>query len=216
MDTLYLKLPQKRNVASEKLILGDVAEITCENLSIENRAKAILLKRFAKTKKQRVVFSVNDLIHEIYAVAPGVNIVPLGEVDTIVEYLPKPPAKILEILLVIIVCVIAFFGGAFTIMTFNTDVGASELFKNLYQQLTGKPSDGFTVIELFYSLGLPLGIIVFFNHFSGHKITADPTPLEVQMNEYESTVNETLIADEARKENLSNAYNSFSGSDRSS
>ncbi len=214
MDTLYLKLPQKCTVTAEKLILGDIAEITCSNLGIENRAKAILLKRFAKNKKQRAIFSVNTLISEIDGVAPGVNIVPLGEVDTVVDYLPKPRPKCLEMLLVFLVCVIAFFGAAFTIMTFNTDVDTGKLFQDLYMQLTGTASDGFTVIELFYSIGLPLGILVFFNHFSGHKLTNDPTPLEVQMAEYEYTVNKSLLAENTRKETSAHARKSVSGTDR--
>lgn len=214
MDTLYLKLPQKCTVTAEKLILGDIAEITCSNLGIENRAKAILLKRFAKNKKQRAIFSVNTLISEIDGVAPGVNIVPLGEVDTVVDYVPKLRAKFAEMLLVFLVCVIAFFGAAFTIMTFNTDVDTGKLFQDLYMQLTGTASDGFTVIELFYSIGLPLGILVFFNHFSGHKLTNDPTPLEVQMAEYEYTVNKSLLAENTRKETSAHARKSVSGTDR--
>lgn len=216
MDTLYLKLPQKKNVTTEKLLLGDIADIICTNQSIENRSKAILLKRFSKTGKQRAIFSVSDIINEITTVSSGVTVVPMGEVDTIVEYIPKPPRKFVEILLVVIVSLIAFVGAAFTIMTFNNDTSTGKLFTNIYEQFTGQKSDGFTVIELFYSIGLPLGIIIFFNHFFGRKITTDPTPLEVEMKQYEYNVNTSLVAENSRKDHLSNAYKSFSGSDRSS
>lgn len=69
----------------------------------------------------------------------------------------------------------------------------TELFGQVYELFTGQTSDGFTVLELSYSLGLGLGIIVFFNHFAGKKLTADPTPLEVQMRTYENDVNDTII-----------------------
>ena len=53
----------------------------------------------------------------------------------------------------------------------------------VYEQCTGAVSDGYTILEISYSLGLSVGIILFFNHFAGKKITMDPTPLEVQMKQ---------------------------------
>ena len=38
-----------------------------------------------------------------------------------------------------------------------------------------------------------MGIIVFYNHFGGKRITKDPTPMEVQMRQYENDVNTTLV-----------------------
>lgn len=216
MDTLYLKLPQKKNVVNEKLVLGDIADITCTNQNIENKIKAILLKRFSGTKKQRVLFSINDIIQKINALIPNLSIVPLGEVDTIIEYIPKAPSKFVEILKVILIAVITFIGAAFTIMTFNNDVSTADVFGSIYKQFTGQASDGFTIIEISYSIGLPLGIIIFFNHFSAHKLTTDPTPLEVEIKQYEYNVNKSLIAENSRKENLSHAYKASSCADRPS
>lgn len=200
MDTLYLKLPQKKNILHEKLILGDVAEIVCTDKSIESKAKAIVLKNFSKSKKQRIIFSVSKIINEINKINPNISIVPLGEVDTVVEYIPRPQSKFVEVILVVIVGMIAFVGAGFTIMTFNNDVSSAELFSSMYTQLTGEASDGLTIIEIFYSIGLPLGIIIFFNHISGRKLTTDPTPLEVEMSQYEYNTNKSLIADNNRKD----------------
>ena len=57
----------------------------------------------------------------------------------------------------------------------------------------GYSSDGYTILEMSYSLGLAVGIIVFFNHIGGRRITKDPTPIEVEMRVYESDVNKALI-----------------------
>ena len=78
-------------------------------------------------------------------------------------------------------------------MTFNNEVNVTQLFAQIYELFTGQTSDGFTVLELTYSVGIGLGIIVFFNHFAGKKLTTDPTPLEVQMRTYEDNVNQTII-----------------------
>ena len=57
----------------------------------------------------------------------------------------------------------------------------------------GQPSNGYTLLEVSYSIGLAVGIIVFFNHIGGRRITKDPTPIEVAMKTYEDDVNTTLI-----------------------
>ena len=72
-------------------------------------------------------------------------------------------------------------------------------FAQLFSQFTGESSDGFTILELSYSVGVGLGILIFFNHFAGRKFTADPTPLEVEMRLYEDDVDKTLIEAGSRK-----------------
>ena len=69
----------------------------------------------------------------------------------------------------------------------------TKVFQESYYVVTGRESDGFTILELSYSLGLAAGIIGFFNHFSKWKINTDPTPLEVEMRLYEDNISKTLI-----------------------
>ena len=97
-------------------------------------------------------------------------------------------------------CLVCFFGAAFAIMTFNNDVDVTKVFQEIYYVVTGRESDGFTILELSYSLGLAAGIIGFFNHFSKWKINTDPTPLEVEMRLYEDNISKTLIQNADRKE----------------
>ena len=68
-----------------------------------------------------------------------------------------------------------------------------------YELLTGTKSDGFTILELTYSIGLVVGILVFFNHFGGRKFSVDPTPMEVEMRLYENDIQTTLIENYARE-----------------
>ena len=98
------------------------------------------------------------------------------------------------------VCLVCFFGAAFAIMTFNNDVDVTSVFEEIYYVVTGLPSDGFTILEFSYSLGLAVGIIAFFNHFSKWKINTDPTPLEVEMRLYEDNITKTVIQNADRKE----------------
>ncbi|MBQ8039324.1 MAG: stage V sporulation protein AA, partial [Lachnospiraceae bacterium] len=67
--------------------------------------------------------------------------------------------------------------------------------------IMGVPSNGHSILEFTYSVGLCVGIIVFFNHIGGKRISKDPTPLEVSMKRYEEDVNQTLI-EEADRMNI--------------
>ena len=44
-----------------------------------------------------------------------------------------------------------------------------------------------------FIFGLAAGIIVFYNHIGGKRLTSDPTPLEVEMRNYERDVNQALV-----------------------
>ena len=85
-------------------------------------------------------------------------------------------------------------------MTFNNDANVRDVFQEIYRLVTGKESGGVTVLELGYSLGLSLGILLFFNHFSSWRFSMDPTPLEVEMRLYEDNINKTLVQNSGRKE----------------
>jgi len=84
-------------------------------------------------------------------------------------------------------------------MAFNNDVDTVKLFSQIYELVTGQKSDGFTVLELTYCIGIIIGILIFFNHFGKKKFTVDPTPMEVEMRLYENDIQTTLIETYSRK-----------------
>ena len=80
----------------------------------------------------------------------------------------------------------------FSIMTFQTDVSIANLFQRIYFWLTGTQSNGFTILEISYAIGIGAGSIFFFNHFGKWKLDQEPTPIEVEMAEYENQVQQTI------------------------
>lgn len=204
-ETVYLKIEQNVLVRKPDVVLKDIARITAVNRPLVNKMKQMKVYTFhipanqGKKKSQMQVFSVLKIIELIGKEFPNVEIQNIGEKDFVVEYVPKEQQKWLLRLKTAIVCVIIFFGSAFTIMTFNNDVGVGKVFMDFYEQVMGKKSDGFTVLEVCYSIGLFLGIMVFFNHVGHKKITHDPTPIQVEMRTYEKDVDTTFIENCGRK-----------------
>ena len=137
--------------------------------------------------------SVMDLISEIKKKEPDLEINNIGEADFIITFKNKPGSGLVwQWCKTLFVCLICFFGAAFAIMTFNNDANVLDVFRKIYEITTA--------LEIGYSIGLPVGILLFFNHFTSWKFSLDPTPLEVEMRLYEENVNKTLIQNEERKE----------------
>ncbi|MHA9738834.1 stage V sporulation protein AA [Robinsoniella peoriensis] len=199
-DTLYLKIDQNVQVHDDSVFLKDIAQLECSNKAIENKIKTLKLDNPTGHKPGRHVMSVMEIITQIHGIYPSLEVNNIGESDFIITYeKPKQPSQAFSWLKTIFVCFLSFFGAGFSIMTFNNDVSITKLFAQLYEQFTGTISDGFTILEISYSIGLGLGIIIFFNHFAGKKLTADPTPMEVQMRTYEDDINKALIESSNRE-----------------
>lgn len=203
-ETLYLKIPQNTIVTDRHVTLGDIAKMECTDMSIVRQLKQKKIFSFQDVKKKEKnvfqVFSILKIIELIHEDYPNVDVTNEGEQDFIVEYIPNPDKpKWLEVVKVALLCIVIFFGSAFTIMAFNNDVSVPDIFSKLYLQIMGRESSGMTELEVSYCIGLSLGIMVFFNHIGKKKITADPTPIQVEMRKYEQDIDTAFIENAGRK-----------------
>ena len=147
------------------------------------------------------VGNVMELVEKIEKTGQNIQVDNLGESDFVVTYRArKKKSLVWEWMKTAMVSAVAFFGAAFAIMTFNNDANVTDVFAKLYEMIIGTRADGPTILEASYSVGLALGILLFFNHFASWKITVDPTPIEVEMRLYEENLNKTLIKNGGRKE----------------
>ncbi len=193
--TVYLMAERNTEVQSEDVFLKDVASVRCADSQIEAKVKSIKIHKFHSGQDKKCVISVLKIISLIEERCPGVTVDSLGEPELLVEIVNVNKHKGWQQgLKIALVSLVSFFGTAFTIMAYHNDIGIRDVFAELYLIVMGTESDGFTVLEVFYSIGLALGIIVFFNHIGGRRITKDPTPIEVAMRNYEEDVDKALIA----------------------
>lgn len=203
-DTLYIKIDKDILVKKRQVTLQDIAKMECTNQAALRQLKQKKVYTFQdkdnqKNQKQSVVFSILKIVELIHEDYPNLDISNEGEQDFIIEYMPGEECVWLEYVKAAVLSVIIFFGAAFTIMAFNNDIGITDVFDKFYFQVMGEKSNGITILEICYCIGLPLGIIVFFNHFGKKKITMDPTPLQVQMRKYADDIDTIFIENAERK-----------------
>ena len=199
-ETVYIKAERNTQMQADDVFLKDIASLYCEDKAILARVKAIKLHTFHENGKRRFYISMTEVIELVKGAVSGVEVESIGEPDMIAEriYVEKKKGfvEVLKILLVSFVC---FFGASFTIMAFHNDISINKIFSHVHELVMGYASEGYSILEVSYSIGLAVGIILFFNHVGGRRLAKDPTPIEVEMAIYEEDVEKALIKTAGRE-----------------
>lgn len=213
---LYIKGSRDVEVTKPDVTLGDLLSMESTDKLMLAKVRTLKIVRFKKSGRQRCVVSLLKIIACIHGEFPQADIQNLGETDIIVTYEDqKTPAFAWHIIKTVFVAAVTFFGAAFSIMAFNNDVDVTKLFGQIYELMTGQETNGYTVLEIAYSVGVTAGILTFFNHFGKKRFTVDPTPMEIQMRLYENDIQTTLIENsERRGEKIDVGTTDTSGSNR--
>lgn len=203
MENVYLFFDDCTKVENDKVIISDVATVFCQDKLLQSKINALKIYSFKGKGKQkakgedtsgcRVIMTALKIFEMILDEYPDLNLIHLGSTDFIIEKNTKTPSMAFIRLKAAIICLITFFGSAFTIMAFNNDVQVHDVFSQIYTLFAGKKSAGFTALECSYCVGLGAGILVFYDHFGRKKLSKDPTPLEIEMRLYENDIHTTLI-----------------------
>jgi len=191
---VYIKPKRNAEVREEVVFFRDIASVACADEHIRAKVNALKVYHFREGAEKRAVISCLKLTELVYELEKGITVENVGEMDTLIKLVKVPEEKGFVVWMkIVFVSLISFFGTAFTIMAFHNDVGIHDVFSRLYEMTMGQAARGITTLEVAYSLGLAVGITLFFNHVGGRRITSDPTPIEVEMRVYEKDVDDTLI-----------------------
>lgn len=198
--TVYIKCDRNVEVQTPDVYLKDLGSLRCLDSVVSAKLKALKIHHFAQGAPLRTVFSVLKLIELMEETCPGITVQVVGETDVLVEMVDvNKHKKWQQWPKVVLVSLVSFAGTAFTIMAYHNDAGINDLFTEVYRICMNKEPGGINILEISYSIGLAAGIILFFNHIGGRRITKDPTPIEVAMRNYEKDVDNALIETAGRE-----------------
>ena len=198
--TVYLKCERNVEVQAQDVFLSDIATLRCSDEVLSARLKALKVHHFKKDETKRCVISALKLVELMEKECRDISVQIVGEPDVLVEWISVNRHKgWQQWLKTAFVCVISFFGTAFTIMAYHNDVGINEVFTEVYKIVMNREPQGLNALEVSYSVGLAAGIIIFFNHIGGRRLTKDPTTIEVSIRQYEEDVDKALIAQAGRE-----------------
>ncbi|MCH5445335.1 MULTISPECIES: stage V sporulation protein AA [Bacillus cereus group] len=178
--------------------LGDVAQLAGDSSVVELLQNEIVYKITAHDKTH-VVIDVMKVIEIIQQKASHVQINLLGSGQTLVEIIYEK--KKAHPVFFGLVWLLLFIGAALAIIYFHEDVSMQQVHQRLYYMITGEFNAQPLLFQIPYSLGLGLGMVLFFNHVFQKRINEEPSPLEVEMFQYQQSLDQYVIVNE-NKDNM--------------
>lgn len=173
--------------------LGDVAQLAGDSSVVELLQNEIVYKITAHDKTH-VVIDVMKVIEIIQQKASHVQINLLGSGQTLVEIIYEK--KKTHPIFFGLVWLLLFIGAALAIIYFHEDVSMQQVHQRLYYMITGEFNAQPLLFQIPYSLGLGLGMVLFFNHVFQKRINEEPSPLEVEMFQYQQSLDQYVIVNE--------------------
>lgn len=192
---IYIKPVEKAQIVGKReVLLRDIAEVYLSGQGA-GEAETLAVFRIPEARKKTYLLSVVDIIRVLHQKYPDATVSNVGEMDILIEYHPQAEKKSSLWLAakVAFVALVLFAGASTTIMCFHSDTQLPLIFQNVYYLFFHENKEVPAWLSIPYSIGLGLGIIIFFNHFSKKSLTDDPTPIEIEMTTYEKETNASVI-----------------------
>ncbi|MGE6538425.1 stage V sporulation protein AA [Bacillus luti] len=192
--TIYIKMRNRLKVSpSYEVKLGDVAQLAGDAFVVEALQNEIVYKITAHDKTH-VVIDVMKIIEIIEKKAAHIQINLLGSGQTLVEIIYEK--KKVHPVFFGLAWLLLFIGAALAIIYFHEDVSMQQVHQRLYYMITGEFKEQPLLFQIPYSVGLGLGMVLFFNHVFQKRINEEPSPLEVEMFQYQQALDQYVIVNE--------------------
>ncbi|MFA2690253.1 stage V sporulation protein AA [Bacillus mycoides] len=192
--TIYIKMRNRLKVSpTYEVKLSDVAQLAGDSFVVELLQNEIVYNITAHDKTH-VVIDVMKVIEIIQQKASHVQINLLGSGQTLVEIIYEK--KKVHPVFFGLVWLLLFIGAALAIIYFHEDVSMQQVHQRLYYMITGEFKEQPLLFQVPYSVGLGLGMVLFFNHVFQKRINEEPSPLEVEMFQYQQSLDQYVIVNE--------------------
>ena len=198
--TVYIRLRNRVLVRPrERIYIKDIAQIIA-NEALHEKIDQLQLYQISDQDRNIIIIDAMQVITEIAKLDSTIQVQLLGPAQTIVEVVFKK--KKYSFTLFVLAWLLLFFGSMLTIMNFHEDVSMQGVHQRIYRIITGKSVEKPLFFQIPYSIGLGLGMIIFFNHVFKKRLNEEPSPLEVEMFNYQQDLDQYVIMHE-NKESVS-------------
>lgn len=171
----------------KKITLSDIAHISGDS-TLVSKLNQIVLHEIVKKDQQVCVIEAFSVIQKLQKVFPQLDMQLLGPNQVIIHI--KKNRKVPRITFVLFIWFLLFVGSAMTIMNFHYDVSMQSVQQRLHYLFTGEKEKYPLWMQIPYSIGLGLGMILFFNHIFKKKFNEEPSPLEIEIYKYQQDIDQ--------------------------
>jgi stage V sporulation protein AA len=194
VQVVYLKPRDSIIVApGDDVTLGTVAEVFAGDTEVERGLRGQVLLPPLSSGSGIVVVSSLDLVRAVRSSHADIDVRLVGPPQTVVKTRVRP-SRLLYRMWTAAVAAVLFFGAFTAIMSFHADVDMGKAQQGIYELVTGEANERPLVIQIPYSFGVGLGVLLFFNTLSRRRPSSDPSPLEVQLHAYDQDAEAYLVS----------------------
>ncbi|MDQ6418291.1 stage V sporulation protein AA [Paenibacillus sp. LHD-117] len=198
-SVIYLRLKKRIYIKPQHVVtLGQVARLLTDDDGLQERLSELPLYEHRKQDGNRVVIDLLQIVKKIRYEVPNVAVEAYGDPQVLIMVADKPVGP--RYVMLVLAWLLLFFGAGLAIMNFHTDVSMREVHIRIVELITGERVEHPLWFQIPYSLGIGLGMILFFNHIFRKRFNEEPNPLEVELYMYQENINAYVIADEIRKQ----------------
>lgn len=195
--TVYIRLRHRIQVHPLDVITIDEIAIVVGHKELVEKLKGIIIHKVTKSDKNMVVIDVMHLLRAIHKYDHLIDVQTIGASQTIVEVVSEK--KKVSPFLFCVVWLLLFIGAGLAIMNFHEDVSMLQVHQRIHKIVTGKENAQPLLLQIPYSIGLGLGMILFFNHLFKKRINEEPSPLEVEMFNYQLDLDHYVAMNESKE-----------------
>lgn len=191
MEIVYLRM--KKNINVEKLQYLKLKHITYTSApaGIKKQLEETPIYRITQKDNNIVIIDSFLIIDHLSSLWSNLEFQLIGPQQSIIRV--EKRKKETSVLVVAFVWLLLFIGTAMTIMNFHYDVSMQAVQQKLHYLLTGEQNDYPLWIQIPYSIGLGLGMLLYFNHWFKKRFNEEPSPLEVEIYNYQENLDQYVI-----------------------
>jgi len=199
-QTIYIRLCHKiLGTVGQEIYVRELAQVIAPK-EMRERIETLCVYCIKPEDNTFVVIDAMDLIRAINRIYPASDIQTIGPSQTIIAVTVRKQR--FKRMLFTLVWVLLFIGSGLTIMNFHEDVAMPEVHRKIYTMVTGRVNDKPLMLQIPYSIGIGIGMILFFNHIFKKRFNEEPSPLEVEMFNYEQDLDRYILFNEKQKNEL--------------
>ena len=195
---VYLLIKSKAAVdIRSNVYIRDIGQIYCDDKAIKTKVEDLSIYK-TKTDEDWICISSIDIIEKIVDRYPNLEIEIIGQSEVLIEIKTRVQSnKLFQNIKVASIFILLFFGAGMTIMNFHTDVDMDETLEIIYYTLTGQENSNHLILTVSYSIGLGLGVIIFFNRIISKSLRRrkEPGPMEIEVFNYDKEMEEFILND---------------------
>ncbi len=195
---VYLLINPKAAVdIRSNIYIKDIGMVYSHNKLIKTKIENLSVYK-TKEEEDWIKITSIDIIERLVDRYPNLEIEIIGQNEVLIEIKSREKSnRLFQFAKVVAIFILLFFGAGMTIMNFHTDVNMDETLEIIYYTLTGEKNSNPLILTISYSIGLGLGVIVFFNRILSKSLRRrkEPGPMEIEVFNYDKEMEEYILND---------------------